>query len=157
MRVFQGSYELGHRSFGGMLQPALPHNKHPPSGGGEAFTDFGIPPTIGLQLGKPEILAGRWRSGIMTILMTMPETAMYKNYSPVLGQNDIRLARELPCVKTVAKAGSMKRATHQHFRLGILASDPGHHPGARLLVDDIGHTLPAFYHQWRNMNEAREG
>ena len=147
MRGFQRSYEGEHRSFGIMLQSALPHHKYPPSRSGKSFTGFGIPSTIGLQLGDPEHLARLRYGGIITTFMTMPEAPMHENNGLVFGEHDIRSAWKIPCMQPVTESCGMQRTADHHFGSGVLAADPGHHPGAGLLVDDIGHGVSGFYHR----------
>ena len=64
--------------------------------------------------------------------MTMPETAMDEYSLQATGKNNIWFASQLPRMKPVAIAFGPQPIAYKKFRLGILASDPGHIIAARL-------------------------
>ena len=59
--------------------------------------------------------------------MSMPETTMHKNGSPVLRQYNIRLSRKLPVMQPVPKTGSMQKPSDDQFGLSVLAPYSSHH------------------------------
>ena len=69
--------------------------------------------------------------------MPVPKTAMNKDHSPVLWENQIRLAWNVLDIQAVAEAAPMQCFTQNPFRLGVLAPNCGHNAGPRRLVDDI--------------------
>ena len=56
----------------------------------------------------------------------MPETAVYKNYSPVFRQYNIRPSGIAFIVLAVSEALREKKLSHQTFRLGVGAPDVLH-------------------------------
>jgi hypothetical protein len=58
--------------------------------------------------------------------MLVPETAVYKNNYPILGQDDVGAARERLLVQSITVASSEKAFSNCHLRLGIGATDLAH-------------------------------
>jgi hypothetical protein len=59
-------------------------------------------------------------------------------------QHQIGLPGDVLGVKPVAKALRVQETPEDKFRLRVLASDPGHHSGAGLAIDDVGHLSPGL-------------
>ena len=76
--------------------------------------------------------------------MAVPETAVQEDDRLVLVKNEIRSTGNGLRVQPIAKATGMQRETEYHFRSRVNASDPGHHSGTGLLVDDIRHMAPGL-------------
>ena len=63
-------------------------------------------------------------------VVSMPETAMNKDYGPVLGKYKVRFARQPFVMEEIAKASCMQASPDDQFGPGILAPDASHHPTA---------------------------
>ena len=74
----------------------------------------------------------------------MPEATMYEDDGMVLRHHDVRLAGSTFRVKAIALADRMQGTTQRQFGLRVLSTDPGHHAGAGLAVDDVCHLPPGF-------------
>lgn len=55
--------------------------------------------------------------------MFMPKTSVYKNYSTVLGKNNIRAAGQAANIFTVAKTLREQKLPHDFLRFIIFAPD----------------------------------
>ena len=62
----------------------------------------------------------------------------------VLREDQIRPTGHTLSMQPIPEAASVQRAPQHHFRLCVLAPDPGHHPRAGLPVDDIRHLPPGL-------------
>jgi hypothetical protein len=76
--------------------------------------------------------------------VTVPEAAMHEDDGPVLREDQVRPTGDTLSMQPIPEAARVKRAPQHHFRLRVLAPDPGHHPGAGLPVDDIRHLPPGL-------------
>lgn len=73
--------------------------------------------------------------------MAMPEAAIYKNNSLVFWKDQIRFARQFSVMQSEPKAHRVQTAPNDHFRLGILRLDAGHHPAADFAVYCVSQEL----------------
>jgi hypothetical protein len=71
--------------------------------------------------------------------MPMPKTTVYKDYSPMLGKNKVRLAWQALVVDQIAETLRMKSASDYHLGLSVLAADACHHSASNSSRDDISH------------------
>jgi hypothetical protein len=69
----------------------------------------------------------------------MPEAPMDKDYSPMLGKNKVGLARQPFVVKEIPEAPCVQAPPNNHFGLGILPPDTGHHPATYFPRNDVSH------------------
>lgn len=67
----------------------------------------------------------------------MPETAMNKNSEPVLCEDEIRGARQIPAMQTETQTQPMRSAAHRYFGCGMARPDPRHDLAAPLAIDNI--------------------
>lgn len=74
---------------------------------------------IPLYLISPEIDISFRNVGILTSLMTMPKTAVYKNAGPVFLQDNIGMTGKAWMVEPVAKATAKKKFPNQYLWFGI--------------------------------------
>lgn len=125
-------------------QSTLPHCGHAPSAFQKRCANGTVPSNVGLKLRLPELRASRWAGGVATALVPMPEAAVYEDHGMMFRKNDVRPSVNLAGMNPEAKAARMQRPPEKQFGLCVLSSDPGHHPGASLLVHDIGHVRPGF-------------
>lgn len=58
--------------------------------------------------------------------MTVPEATMYEYYDLMSREHHIGIAWYVCSVKSVAEATLVKSAPENHFRFGVLVSDPAH-------------------------------
>ena len=84
----------------------------------------------------PEVLTGR-RPAEQIAVMTVPETAVYKNDSAVSGEHEVRAAGEVAAVQTVTEAQRMKSAPQHEFGFRVAAADRRHIAAARGAVVNI--------------------
>jgi hypothetical protein len=76
--------------------------------------------------------------------MTMPEAAMHEDDSAILRQNQVWSTVNICRMEPEAETARMQRLPQDKLGLRVLAPDPGHHPGAGLLIHDICHVRPGF-------------
>lgn len=69
----------------------------------------------------------------------MPEAAMNVNGGSILRENNVRAARQLTCVKAVAKSKTVKVAADGQFGHGVLAANARHHSASGRLVNYVSH------------------
>ena len=107
-----------------------------------AFPDRGDPPAnfqkcsdvpfvsldVGRELRRPEFRTGCWGCREATVFVAVPEAAMHKYDSLVLGEDKIRFTGQLCSMQPIAEACGVQCAPQQQFRLGILVSNTRHHP-----------------------------
>lgn len=74
----------------------------------------------------PEFDIGFWQTEILAALMTMPKASVDKNDGLVFGQNNIRIARQLPDLNTKLQITREKILSHNHLRLRIFPLDSRH-------------------------------
>lgn len=80
---------------------------------------------------------------VFAATMLMPEAAVHENGSTVLWKNNVRCAREVFLMETIAKAVRVQKPPYRHFRRSVLRFDASHHPAARRTINDVGH--PQFF------------
>lgn len=69
--------------------------------------------------------------------MTMPETAMDEDHGVVSRENQVRTSGQTPVVKPKPETPLVQTTAHQHFGLGILASNTCHHATACRSIHNI--------------------
>lgn len=67
----------------------------------------------------------------------MPETPMDEDHCPVFGENEVRFARQVLHMQTIAVAKRMQRFPERQFGLGVAAFYRAHHFGALLRREDV--------------------
>ena len=70
--------------------------------------------------------------------MSMPEASVNEDNRAVFPEHHVRSASQPGRMKTVTEPPRMKTFSQNQLRSGVPAPNPGHHPAARLLVDDVG-------------------
>jgi len=68
----------------------------------------------------------------------MPEAAVNKDHSTISWKHHVGLSDNPFPMQTVAKTAAMQTASYEHFRPGVLASDPTHHQPALFWGQNIG-------------------
>lgn len=121
------------------MQTTLPKDEDPPAFLSQIFNILVISDDILCKFLLPEIRPGGWGTGVMTIGMSVPETAMDKNDQIIFGQDNIRFSGQILSMQSKAKSTSVQKASHSDFRLCITALDPSHHVGSGLWIYDISH------------------
>lgn len=71
--------------------------------------------------------------------MSVPETAVDKDYCFIFGKNYVRLPRELFVMKSVSEAHRKQPFSDLNFLSGILAFHARHHDASRGGVYNVGH------------------
>lgn len=74
--------------------------------------------------------------------MAMPKAAVHEHDSAVLQKHEIWLSQYLARMQSEAKTSSMQRPPKRYFGFRVLPLYPRHHPGTRLLINDIRHVRP---------------
>lgn len=108
------------------LQLTLPHRDAMPPHFREPVLLFLVTLPVALYLVLPEINICLGQTEIPAILMTMPETSVHKNNSPVFSQYNIGMTGQTGMVEPVAEATAEKEFPHQQFRLRILSAYCSH-------------------------------
>lgn len=121
------------------LQPTLPDYKDPPAGIQKFDYCRTVPNDIHLEFSFPKLHIACGCSCILTALMPMPVAPVNKKHRTISDKDKIRRPRQIFCMEPVAQPSAMQEASDQHFRLGILAADAGHHPRSDLRRDDVCH------------------
>lgn len=93
---------------------------------------------VAVDLLSPKLYVGFWSSAFPAI-MAVPKTAMHEYHRLESRQDYVRLPGKVAAVESKSKAGSMKRASHGHFRLRVLRTDPRHQSRARLRGERVDH------------------
>ena len=84
----------------------------------------------------------------------MPEATMYEDDGAELRHHYVRLAGNALRVKVIAQAKRVQGQAERQFGLRVLSTDPGHHAGAGLAVDDVCHLPPGFIcRTWYTAND----
>jgi hypothetical protein len=122
----------------------LPDRCHAPSTLQKRGANGTVPGDICSKLRLPELQASRWGGGIAATLMAMPETAMHEDDRLAFRKHEIWSSHDSFRMQPVPEAARMERPPKSQFRLRVLSPDPGHHPGAGLLVYGIRHVGPGF-------------
>jgi hypothetical protein len=107
-----------------------------PAGFIKLFAYLRITFAVAVDLGLPEPLSRIWHPEQVTIV-PMPEAAVYQQHGPIFWERQVGLSRYVSWMKPVAESECVERTPKQHFGLCVLAADAGHHPAARLCIDDI--------------------
>lgn len=115
------------------LQLTLPHRDAMPPHFREPVLLFLVAFPVALYLVLPEINICLGQTEIPAILMTMPETSVHKNNSPVFSQYNIGMTGQTGMVEPVAEATAEKEFPNQQFRLSILSVYCSHIPMAAVL------------------------
>lgn len=76
--------------------------------------------------------------------MAVPEAAVHEDDRLMLRKDQIRPTWNALDVQSIPEATRMEAAPQHHFRLGVLAPDPGHHPGPCQVIHDVAHWAPGF-------------
>ena len=82
--------------------------------------------TVSVYLSLPKLNIRFWQSIILTVLVAVPKAAMNKNNSFKTAQHYVRASGKFLVVQTITKTLGMKKTTHKHFRLGVVALYCGH-------------------------------
>ena len=73
--------------------------------------------------------------------MAVPKAAVHKNDCVVFWQHEVRLSRQFTVMQPKPETHSMKAAPDNHFGLGILRLDPGHHATADFAANNVNQGL----------------
>jgi len=119
-------------------QRTFPYDTNPPLICEQSFPDLAVVYLVSPDLFPPEV---RVCSGPLEqrAVMSMPETSMYKYYSMVTWQHDIRFAGQVTGMQPKPEAASVQQAADQDFRSGIAPAYSGHHPATCSTVDYVSH------------------
>lgn len=77
----------------------------------------------------------------MAPFVPMPETAMNKNDHVVFWQHQIRFARQILSVKSVAEACGMQESPDGHLGLSVFTLDGRHHFRTSRFINNISHWM----------------
>jgi hypothetical protein len=84
----------------------------------------------------PELLSCARQSEKRT-LMPVPETAINENHGAKPGKREVGLSGQVLTVQPEAVTPRMEPPPNRNFRLGVLATDAGHHPASNRSVNNI--------------------
>lgn len=124
-------------------QCAFPHNPNTPSEILEIDDVLSISSDILIEFCCPELgVRSRGRTP-PAAGMAMPKATMNQDNCLILGKHKIGLSWESGIVQPVAVASRVKGCADDHFRLGILTANAGHHLRASQLIHHVCHTKPS--------------
>jgi len=142
------------RSGGLGPQGAFPNCCNPPARFPKSGLNCCIPRNICIKLGRPKLGARRRNRGIAAACMAMPKATMHEDDGSVLRHHDVRRAGNTLRVKAKTKAKRMQGPTQRQFGPRVLSTDPRHHAGAGLAVEDVCHLPPGFIcRTWYTAND----
>ena len=81
---------------------------------------------------------------IVTTLMPMPETTVYKDHSLIFGKNNIRFSWKPSVIFSVPESLRKQVFSDKFFWFSILSTDTGHIIASGFRRMDIGHKNPPF-------------
>lgn len=138
--VIDPGYQLGQiRLHDFFLEAAFPYHGYAPARCPERFDIPGISLDILAELLLPEFRTGCRGRGVSAASMTMPETSMHEDRDVPFSHDYVRTTWKFSIMQAITEPGSVDRASQDHFRFGVLATNTGHHAGARYLVDNVSH------------------
>lgn len=121
-------------------QRTLPNDRHPPSSCDQCGNGLLVVFAVALNLRSPKLCTCRWPFE-KTATMTMPEAPMHQNNSLVLGQNNVRLSRQVLDVQPKPEPTRMQQAADENFRVCVPSPDAGHHAASGDLVYNVRHRI----------------
>jgi len=98
-------------------------------------------PNICTYFMKPPFRSCFRHNKIFAAFVPVPKTSMYKNYSFIFWQHNIRLPRQPLHMQPIPVPVFMQKPAHQHFGFGILAPDARHIVAAGCFGVYIGHAI----------------
>jgi len=112
----------------GLSQLASPNNDDLPA---QLFQFAPVFLVIGGVAGKfllPELFVCGGRGGVFAALVPVPEASMNEDDGFVFRQDDVGFSGEIFHMQSEPVSGPVQHGPDDHFRLGVLASDPAHIP-----------------------------
>jgi hypothetical protein len=106
--------------------------------------DLPIAYDVSTQLFRPEFFARLWHIRYLAIRVLVPEATVYKHYSLVPRQNNIRLPFYDPAMKPESETRSMQVAAYEPFWHRILARNAAHHAASGFRVNYIHSVLISY-------------
>lgn len=73
--------------------------------------------------------------------MSMPETALNLDYSPVAGKHEIRFSGQSGVMQPITESSGVESPADLYLRLGVLVTDARHHSGSRRTINNVSHIL----------------
>lgn len=107
-------------------QSAFPNHKYPPSHSGKRGPLRCVAEAIDLKFCSPKVDSGFGRIGEPAFGMTVPKTAMNKDRSTVLSENQVRSSRQLRMMNSKSKSQPVESASQGDLGLGIRSSNSSH-------------------------------
>lgn len=90
-----------------------------------------------LELGFPKLDVGFRIVRKCASSMSMPVTTMHKDDLVASRKHQIRRAGKISAMQPEAITEAMRNPSHRQLGLGVLSPYAAHHPGTRLLIDDV--------------------
>lgn len=122
----------------------FPDRCNTPSCQQQSRSNATVPSDIRAELRGPEFRACRRSACVTAARVLVPEAAVHEDDGLVFRQHKIGLARYAFRMEAIAEAQRVQGPPEGQFRLRVLSSDSGHHPGTGLAVDDVGHLPPGL-------------
>lgn len=102
------------------LQFAIPNDYYVPAHFSKFLLFFFITFAVAIYLLIPKRGIGLWHHKVFAAFVPMPKTAINKDASAVLTQNNIRMTGQPRIIQTIAEFVSPQKLTHKNLRLRIL-------------------------------------
>lgn len=125
-------------------QGAFPDRRNSPSGPQQRRLNRIVSRHIPAEFDRPKSGTCHRDARVSTLLVPVPEAAAHEDDGSVFRQHQIGLSGDALGMQTVAKAQRVQGQPEGQLRLRILPTDPGHHAGTSLAIDDIDHLPPGL-------------
>jgi len=126
----------------------FPHNDYIPTLSMQFLLIFFISFDCASELWKPVLLSTGWRRCMRTALMSMPETAVYKNYCTVLWKNNVRFSRQITPMQAESETKFMEKRTNFPFRRRIGRTHSTHDIASLFWWERIHCSIQLLYVNW---------
>lgn len=89
-----------------------------------------VPVGIIQELSLPELCVGPGYGGVATAFVSMPKAAVDEYYRSVLWKHEIRRARQLSDMESIAESSGEKSKSESPFWPSVLSTNARHHAAA---------------------------
>ena len=122
-----------------VLRPTFPDRQHVPFRIAQRFSMSSIASLIARQLFLPVFPPRRGHSSSAFAGVHMPETAMYEDDFPPRRKHEVRLARQVRHMQSIAIPHGVRDPPNDPLRRGVFALHRRHHAGSLFRSKDIRH------------------
>lgn len=128
-----------------VLQLTLPHGQCVPFIHLQLAQIFLISLPVPVDLVAPKLNTTFGQSAVAATLVSVPETAVDKNYLPPARKNDVRSTGQFFIMQSIAKTHAVQHASNSQLRRRVLRSDAAHQPCSTFLRQSV-HGVKFYRH-----------